>query len=201
MRHVLIAMVLAVAASMAARAETLQTAIFAGGGFWCVEADFDGVPGVVDTLSGYTGGDLENPSYDRVSQEDTGHYEAVRITFDAERVTYAQILHVFWRSIDPTDAEGQFCDRGPSYRTAVFVLDAGQATEAETSRQQAQDRLGQEVVTPILAAKTFWPAEAYHQNFHETNPLRYSFYREACGRDARVRQLWGVDALILEERP
>lgn len=201
MRHVLIAMVLAVAASMAARAETLQTAIFAGGGFWCVEADFDGVPGVVDTLSGYTGGDLENPSYDRVSQEDTGHYEAVRITFDAETVTYAQLLHVFWRSIDPTDAEGQFCDRGPSYRTAVFVLDAGQAALAETARQQAQDRLGQEVVTPILAAKTFWPAEAYHQNFHETNPLRYSFYREACGRDARVRQLWGVDALILEERP
>ena len=201
MRHVLIAMVLAVAASMAVRAETLQTAIFAGGGFWCVEADFDGVPGVVDTLSGYTGGDLENPSYDRVSREDTGHYEAVRITFDAERVTYAQILHVFWRSIDPTDAEGQFCDRGPSYRTAVFVLDAGQAALAETARQQAQDRLGQEVVTPILAAKTFWPAEAYHQNFHETNPLRYSFYREACGRDARVRQLWGVDALILEERP
>ena len=201
MRHVLIGMVLAVAASMAARAETLQTAIFAGGGFWCVEADFDGVPGVVDTLSGYTGGDLENPSYDRVSQEDTGHYEAVRITFDAETVTYAQLLHVFWRSIDPTDAEGQFCDRGPSYRTAVFVLDAGQAALAETARQQAQDRLGQEVVTPILAAKTFWPAEAYHQNFHETNPLRYSFYREACGRDARVRQLWGVDALILEERP
>ena len=201
MRHVLIAMVLAVAASMAARAETLQTAIFAGGGFWCVEADFDAVPGVVDTLSGYTGGDLENPSYDRVSQEDTGHYEAVRITFDAETVTYAQLLHVFWRSIDPTDAEGQFCDRGPSYRTAVFVLDAGQAALAETARQQAQDRLGQEVVTPILAAKTFWPAEAYHQNFHETNPLRYSFYREACGRDARVRQLWVFDALMLEDRP
>ncbi|HMQ94187.1 MAG TPA: peptide-methionine (S)-S-oxide reductase MsrA [Amaricoccus sp.] len=201
MRHVLIAMVFVVAALGAARAETLQTAIFAGGGFWCVEADFDAVPGVVDTLSGYTGGDLEDPSYDRVSREDTGHYEAVRITFDAETVTYAQLLHVFWRSIDPTDAAGQFCDRGPSYRTAVFVLDADQAALAETSRQQARDRLGQEIVTPILAAKTFWPAEAHHQNFHETNPLRYSFYREACGRDARVRQLWGADALILEERP
>ena len=201
MGRILIAILLAVAASGAARAETLQTAIFAGGCFWCVEADFDKVPGVVDTLSGYTGGDVENPSYGQVSHGETGHYEAVRITFDAEVVTYPQLLHVFWRSVDPTDPQGQFCDRGSSYRTAVFVLDAEQAAQAEESRGQAQDRLGQEIVTPIVAARTFWPAEAYHQNFHATNPLRYSFYRKACGRDARVRQLWGADALILEERP
>jgi peptide-methionine (S)-S-oxide reductase len=197
----LIALFFALAGSGAAMAETPQTAIFAGGCFWCVEQDFDKVPGVTETLSGYTGGDLENPSYDQVSHEDTGHYEAVRITFDAEKVTYAQLLHVFWRSVDPTDAGGQFCDRGPSYRTAVFVLDSDQAEQAKTSLTQAEARLGQKIVTPIVAARTFWRAEAYHQNFHATNPLRYSFYRKACGRDARVRQLWGADALILEERP
>jgi peptide-methionine (S)-S-oxide reductase len=201
MRRNLIALFFALAGSGAAMAETLQTAIFAGGCFWCVEADFDKIPGVVETLSGYTGGELENPSYDQVSHEDTGHYEAVRITFDAEKVTYAQLLHVFWRSVDPTDPGGQFCDRGPSYRTAVFALDADQAAQAETSLEQAEARLGQQIVTPIVAARTFWPAEAYHQNFHATNPLRYSFYRKACGRDARVRQLWSADALILEERP
>jgi len=201
MGRLLLAVFLAVAGPGAGKAETLRIAIFAGGCFWCIEADFDGVPGVVDTLSGYTGGDLENPSYEEVTQQDTGHREAVRITFDADQVTYGQLLHVFWRSIDPTDAGGQFCDRGPSYRAAVFALDADQAEQAEASRSQAAERLGQKIVTPILAARTFWPAEPYHQDFHTKSPLRYAFYRKGCGRDARVRQLWGSDALILDERP
>ncbi len=142
MGRYLVAIFLVFAATGRREGRNAADAIFAGGCFWCIEADFDKVPGVVDTLSGYTGGDLENPSYEAVTLEDTGHYEAVRITFDADQVTYEQLLHVFWRSVDPTDAGGQFCDRGPSYRTAVFVLDADQAAQAEASRKPSRGAAG-----------------------------------------------------------
>lgn len=179
----------------AAAAEDLETALVAGGCFWCVEADFDKVEGVVETVSGYTGGEVENPTYEQVSFSDTGHYEAVRITYDADVIGYDEILTLFWRSIDPTDPGGQFCDRGSSYRTAVFANDAAQSATAKETRAAAEAALGQEIVTPILEAGPFWPAEEYHQNYHEESPVKYTFYRRACGRDARVRQLWGDQAI------
>jgi peptide-methionine (S)-S-oxide reductase len=178
----------------ASQAEDLQHAVVAGGCFWCVESDFDHLAGVVETTSGYTGGTLDNPSYEQVSHTDTGHYEAVKITFDADRLSYADLMTYFWRTVDPTDAGGQFCDRGDSYRTAVFVKGPGQKAVAEKTRAEAEAALGQKIVTPILDAGIFWPAEEYHQDYYEKNSLRYAFYRRLCGRDARVRELWGADA-------
>ena len=178
----------------AASAGELKTAVFAGGCFWCVEADFDKVPGVVKTTSGYTGGDLENPSYKQVTYEDTGHFEAVEITYDAEQVTYEELLHTFWRTVDPLDPTGQFCDKGPSYRTAVFVADADERAAAEASKAEAEQELGQEVVTEILDLGAFWPAEQYHQNYYKKSPVKYTYYRWRCGRDARVEDLWGDEA-------
>ena len=177
-----------------AHAQNLQTAIFAGGCFWCVESDFDKVEGVVETISGYTGGTLENPTYKQVTKGGTGHYEAVQITFDADVVSYDQLLYVFWRTVDPTDAGGQFCDRGSSYRTAIFALDNAQTAAANASKSALP--LADPIVTPILPASTFYPAEDYHQNYHNTNSLSYKFYRSRCGRDARVRQIWGDDAIF-----
>ncbi|MGG7645094.1 peptide-methionine (S)-S-oxide reductase MsrA [Rhodovulum sp. YNF3179] len=189
-----------------ARADDIQTAIFAGGCFWCVEADFDKVDGVKETVSGYTGGDVKNPSYKQVTRGGTGHYEAVRITFDADTVSYRRLVDLFFRSVDPTDAGGQFCDRGESYRTAVFALDPAQAQAAKAAKAEARAELGQEIVTPILDAGTFWKAEDYHQNYYQRDdrvltrfgwiPMSkaYDRYRDACGRDQRVRQLWGADA-------
>ncbi|CAN5662718.1 peptide-methionine (S)-S-oxide reductase MsrA [soil metagenome] len=193
MRRLILAFCLASAGSAAA-AQDLRTAVVAGGCFWCVESDFDKVEGVVETLSGYTGGHVENPTYRQVTSETTGHYEAVRITFDAEIVGYRDILETFWRTVDPTDDGGQFCDRGSSYRTAIFAGDAEEAAIAEETKGAAESALGQPVVTPILDAATFWPAEDYHQNYYQENSLNYSFYRRACGRDARVQSLWGEAA-------
>jgi peptide-methionine (S)-S-oxide reductase len=198
MRRTILAAALAalVAPAAPAAAQDLQQAIVAGGCFWCVEADFDKVPGVMETLSGYTGGDLENPTYQQVTSSNTGHYEAVRITFDADVISYREIIDIFWRTVDPTDPAGQFCDRGPSYRTAVFPLDAEQEAAAEASLVEARAALGQEIVTPILEAAPFWPAEDYHQNYYQENAFNYGFYRRACGRDARVRSLWGEEAYM-----
>jgi peptide-methionine (S)-S-oxide reductase len=186
------------AATMAgpAVAEELKTAVFAGGCFWCVEADFDKVSGVVETVSGYTGGTTENPTYEQVSAKGTGHAEAVRITYDADQVSYEELLDVFWRSVDPTDAGGQFCDRGDSYRTTVFALDEEQAKIAKTTRDTAQAELGKEIVTRVVQAETFWPAEDYHQDYYHKNPVRYNFYRRSCGRDSRLRALWGDNAYL-----
>lgn len=167
------------------------TALFAGGCFWCVESDFDQVPGVLETVSGYTGGELENPTYRQVSSELTGHYESVLITYDPDEASYEDLLYAFWRSVDPTDPGGQFCDRGPSYRTAVFVAGPEERAVAEASKARAEKALGQEIVTEIIDRTTFWPAEAYHQDYYEKNPLRYRYYRWNCGRDARVEALWG----------
>ena len=170
------------------------TAIFAGGCFWCVEADFDHVPGVLTTVSGYTGGRTENPTYEQVSREDTGHREAVRITFDPAKISYEQLVRIFWRTVDPTDAGGQFCDRGVSYETAVFVRDAEQRRIAEASKAQAAADLGQPIVTRIEEAATFYPAEDYHQDYYTKNPLRYRLYRWNCGRNQRVEEVWGDKA-------
>lgn len=179
-----------------AQAQNLQTAIFAGGCFWCVESDFDHVDGVVETVSGYTGGTTANATYKQVTAGGTGHYEAVKITFDANVTSYEQLLYVFWRTVDPTDAGGQFCDRGDSYRTAIFAVDDNQAAVAEASKAALDGRLGSPIVTPILAASDFWDAEGYHQNYHNTHSIRYNYYRNACGRDNRVGLLWGNEAIF-----
>ncbi len=175
-------------------AKDLKSMVVAGGCFWCVESDFDSVPGVVETVSGYTGGDVDNPTYKQVSAQNTGHYEAVRITYDADVVTYRQLLDRFWRTVDPTDAGGQFCDRGPSYRTAVFAGNQQEADIAKATRSAAASELKQPIVTQIFAASTFWPAEEYHQNYHIEHPIKYRFYRTRCGRDNRLRELWGDSA-------
>jgi len=186
-----------------ANAETLTVA---GGCFWCVESDFESVPGVSEVITGYTGGNLENPTYKDVGRGGTGHYEAVQITYDPTIVSVEKLLALFFRSVDPTDAGGQFCDRGDSYRTAVFYSNPMDKKIAEKVLQQAQDDLGQKIVTPILPGQVFYQAEDYHQNYYKGTKLvltrfgpkrqssAYKRYREACGRDARVRQLWGEAA-------
>ena len=174
----------------------LRVATFAGGCFWCVEADFDTVPGVVRTISGYTGGVLDNPTYRQVTAGGTGHREAVQIFYDPEKVTYATLLEIHWRSVEPTDDGGQFCDRGESYQTAIFANSAEQKRLAEDSKRELQqsDVLNQPIVTPIEVAGPFYPAEDYHQDYYKKSPLRYKFYRFSCGRDARIRELWGKEA-------
>ncbi len=171
----------------------LATAVFAGGCFWCVESDFDKLEGVVDTLSGYTGGTVANPTYEQVSHKTTGHYEAVKVTYDPDVVAYDTLVDYFFRHIDPTDPNGQFCDKGDSYRSAVFVgSDEERAiVEAEITEIESSGILETSVVTKIIPAQTFWPAEERHQNYYEKNPLRYRFYRSSCGRDKRVKEVWG----------
>lgn len=175
-------------------AENLQKTVFAGGCFWCVESDFDHVKGVVETVSGFAGGKVENPGYKQVVSGGTGHAEAVEITYDADIVTYDTLLHLFWRSVDPTDAGGQFCDRGDSYRTEVFVNSDQERKKATASKAAAQKDLGQKVVTQISELDKFYPAEKYHQNFYRKSPVRYKAYRKGCGRDKRVQMLWGAAA-------
>ncbi len=185
------------AASLSSAAEDgLEVATFAGGCFWCVESDFDAVPGVVRTVSGYTGGTLAEPTYERVSAGGTGHREAVRIFYDPKQVSYAALIEIFWRSVDPTDGGGQFCDRGQSYETAIFANSPEQKQQAEASKGALQRAgvLGRPVVTPVEVAGPFYPAEDYHQDYYNKNPLRYGFYRYTCGRDARIEELWGEDA-------
>ena len=168
-------------------------ATFAGGCFWCVEADFDKVPGVISTTSGYIGGTLANPSYEQVSSKTTGHAEAVEIVFDPAKVSYEQLLEKFWRSIDPTTKDRQFCDAGSPYRTAIFTHGPQQAAAAQASKA-ALDKskpFKEPIVTTIEAAGPFYAAEGYHQDYYKKNPVRYNYYRSACGRDARLLQLWG----------
>lgn len=182
--------------SVAAASAAVEIAIFAGGCFWCVESDFDAVPGVVETISGYTGGRTSNPTYQQVGHGDTGHREAVEIKFDPSRISYAQMLEIFWRSVDPTDDQGQFCDRGYSYTTAIYTTTDEQERLANESKQKlvASGRLQSAIVTPVERASPFYPAEDYHQNYYNVSPFRYRFYRYSCGRDARVEELWGAEA-------
>jgi peptide-methionine (S)-S-oxide reductase len=171
----------------------LSRATFAGGCFWCMEPPFDKVPGVVSTTSGYAGGTVVDPKYEDVARGLTGHAEVVQVVFDPRQVTYEQLLAVFWKNIDPLDAGGQFCDRGTQYRTAIFVHDDEQRRLAEQSKQKLESsgRFQQPIVTEIVAAGAFYPAEDYHQDYYEKNPIRYQFYRWNCGRDQRLAQLWG----------
>ena len=168
-------------------------AIFAGGCFWCVESDFDPVPGVISTTSGYTGGKTVNPTYETVSSDTTGHAEAVKIVFDPAKVSYRQLVDRFWHTIDPTTENRQFCDRGSPYRSAIFAVNAEQLSQAQASKA-ALDKtkpFKAPVVTQILPASDFYPAEDYHQDYYKKNSLRYKFYRTSCGRDARLSSLWG----------
>lgn len=171
----------------------LAVATFAAGCFWCAESDFEHVPGVVDAVSGYTGGRVARPTYEQVSAGGTGHREAVQVTYDPGRVTYAQLLDVFWHSVDPVDGGGQFCDRGAQYTSAIFVATEEERRLAEASKRAVgrSGRLRRPVATAILPAGPFYRAEAYHQAYYKKNPLRYRLYRATCGRDRRLRQLWG----------
>lgn len=169
-------------------------AIFAGGCFWSMETDLDRVEGVTKTVSGYTGGSLKDPTYQDVITETTGHYEAVKVTFDPAKVSYDQLLSAYFHSIDPTDPDGQFCDRGPSYRTAVFAMNDSQLKAAQAEAKAAGAELGKPISTKVLPAATFYPAEDYHQDYAKKNPVRYEMYRVGCGRDAAVRKVWGAKA-------
>jgi peptide-methionine (S)-S-oxide reductase len=169
----------------------VATAVFAGGCFWCVEADFDKVDGVLETISGYTGGTVDKPTYKQVTYGDTGHYEAVKVTYDPAKVSYDELADYFVRHIDPTDAKGQFCDKGDSYRSAIFVSGQGERTAAEGALTEAAELLGETIATKVLPAATFWPAEDYHQDYYIRSAVKYGYYRKACGRDARLEQLWG----------
>jgi peptide-methionine (S)-S-oxide reductase len=195
-----------------ANAQELRQTVLAGGCFWCVEADFESVPGVVEAVSGFAGGTIEAPTYRQVTAGGTGHYEVVRLTYDAGVIGYDEILRLFLRSVDVTDAGGQFCDRGPSYRTAIFVDGPGERAIAEAAIAEAEAVLGQAVVTPVLDAAPFWPAEDYHQDFHASDALiltrfgprrksvAYALYRDSCGRDARLSELWGDEAAFAGDR-
>jgi peptide-methionine (S)-S-oxide reductase len=198
----LFAAALALATLTGAAMAKTEKAIVAGGCFWCVESDFEKVKGVKDVVSGYTGGSLKNPTY----ENHEGHFEAVEITFDNAVISYDQVIHLFLRSIDVTDAGGQFCDRGSAYKSAIFVSNNTQKASAKAAIARGEVTLGQKIVTPIKGAATFWKAEEYHQNYYKSSDLvitsagpkskknAYKYYRTACGRDARVKQVWGSEA-------
>lgn len=179
------------AAAKVATDQNAAAATFAGGCFWCVEEAFDEVRGVGSTTSGYTGGRVPDPSYEQVSGGGTGHLESVQVIYDPSVVSYERLLEVFWRNIDPTDGGGQFCDRGDSYRSAIFYRNEEQKRLAEASKRDIERARDFDVVTPILPAQTFYSAEEYHQNYHRKNPLRYKFYKWNCGRAQRLERLWG----------
>ena len=172
----------------------LETAIFAGGCFWCMEKPFDELPGVAETTSGYTGGTVENPTYGQVSSGGTGHYEAMEVRYDPSQVSYDQLLDTFWVNIDPTDSTGQFCDKGDQYRSAVFYETPEQQALAEQSKAEVADRLEEAIATEILPVAPFYDAEDYHQNYYQTHAVRYKLYRYGCGRDQRLTEIWGEDA-------
>lgn len=181
-------------AAVATPAPTSAVAIFAGGCFWCMEPPFDKLDGVKSTTSGYIGGRTTNPTYEQVSAGGTGHAEAVKVVYDPAKVSYATLLNVFWRNIDPVAVDRQFCDAGDMYRSAIFTVDAEQQRLAEASKRtlQASRRFDRPIATQVVAASSFHPAERYHQDYYLTNPLRYKFYRASCGRDKRLEQLWGA---------
>jgi peptide-methionine (S)-S-oxide reductase len=187
-----VALALIAGMAMPAPAAERATAIFAGGCFWCVEADFDKLPGVISTTSGYTGGTVANPTYSQVSAGGTGHAEAVEVVYDPAKVTYAQLLDYFWHHVDPTVKDRQFCDNGHQYRTAIFVANEEERKLAEASKQQVAKELGKTIYTEIDKAGPFYKAEDYHQDYYEKNPAKYKFYRWSCGRDQRIEQVWGA---------
>ena len=180
------------AAAKKAPAAGQKTAVFAMGCFWCAEADFEKVPGVTNVVSGYIGGTAANATYDRVSAGGTGHYEAVKVTYDPKKISYGKILAVFWRNVDPFDAKGQFCDKGSSYRAAIFPDGKVEMAAATASLKSIEDSFGRAVSVKIIPRTTFYAAEDYHQDYYKKNPIRYDYYRGGCGRDARLKQVWGA---------
>ncbi len=193
MRILAIILMLCMSAGGAMAAE-YKSAVFAGGCFWCLEKPFDELPGVTQTESGYTGGSVVNPTYEQVSSGTTGHVEAIRVVYDPAKTSYEDLLYVFWRNIDPTDGGGQFCDRGPQYRSAIFVEDDAEKDAAHRTLAELEKSMGLTVATEILKRSEFYPAEEYHQDYYKKNPLRYHFYRQGCGRDRRLKQVWGAEA-------
>ncbi|WP_395780522.1 peptide-methionine (S)-S-oxide reductase MsrA [Aquidulcibacter sp.] len=179
------------AISPATSPSNLATAVFAGGCFWCMEKPFDEIQGVVATTSGYTGGTLANPTYEQVGRGGTGHFEAVKITYDPAKVSYQKLLDTYWRQVDPFDAFGQFCDKGETYLPAIFYANETEKKAAEAAREVLFARFKKPIVVQILPAKAFYDAEGYHQDYYQKNPLRYAYYRNGCGRDARLRAVWG----------
>jgi len=177
----------------------LDTAIFAGGCFWSMERAFDQVPGVVAVTVGYAGGHVPHPSYDQVSTGRTGHLESVQVAYDPQRISYARLVDAFWHDIDPTQADGQFCDHGPEYHTAVFYRDSAERRVAEASLRALERRFGKPITTALLRATTFYRAEEYHQHYYKKNPVNYGLYRVACGRDRRLKELWGKDEVSMNE--
>ncbi|KUJ82486.1 peptide-methionine (S)-S-oxide reductase [Microbulbifer flavimaris] len=169
----------------------IQTAVFAGGCFWCMEPPYDKLDGVLKTTSGYSGGKVPNPTYEQVSGGGTGHAEVVQITYDADKISYQQLLDVFWKNVDPLDGGGQFCDRGDHYRSAVFYGNAEEKRLAEASKQRVAQQLGKSIATQVVPEATFYPAERYHQDYYQRNPVRYKYYRYRCGRDQRLEEVWG----------
>ncbi len=167
-----------------------QLATFAGGCFWCMQPPYDVTEGVIKSTLGYTGGHLEHPTYEQVSQGDTGHTEAIQIEYNPDVVSYEQLLDIFWRNVDPFSENGQFCDRGYQYRAEIFYADEKQKIEAEASKTKVQEKLGEPVVVEIEPAAVFYPAEDYHQDYYKKNPVRYKFYRTTCGRDKRLKEVW-----------
>ena len=194
MRAVIASLLCLAAAVGVADAKERARATFAGGCFWCMEPPFDKLDGVVSTTSGYTGGRTADPTYEQVSAGRTGHAEAVEIVYDPRKVTYPQLLDVFWRNIDPLTANAQFCDAGSQYRAAIFVHDETQRRLAEESKRAVAQRLQKPVVTEVVTASKFWPAEDYHQDYYRKNPIRYNLYRAGCGRDQRLEAIWGPAA-------
>lgn len=168
-----------------------ETAIFSGGCFWCVEEAFNHLPGVLSVTVGYTGGHIPNPTYEQVSHENTGHKESVQILFDPMKITYDDLLAIYWHNIDPFDGGGQFCDKGDSYKAVIFYTNDEQQEKAEASKKKIEDKFQEPLATEIQPASPFYPAEDYHQHYAEKNPLRYKFYRYTCGRDQRLGQVWG----------
>ena len=181
-------------ASQSAGSTETAKATFAGGCFWCMEPPFDKLDGVISTISGYAGGKKKNPTYEEVSAGNTGHAEVVQITYDPKKITYEKLLEVFWRNVDPLTPNRQFCDAGSQYRTAIFYHDETQKRLAEESKKALAKRFKEPIVTEIVAAAEFYPAEDYHQDYYTKNPLRYKYYRYNCGRDQRLEALWGPAA-------
>jgi peptide-methionine (S)-S-oxide reductase len=194
MRAVIASLLCLAAAVGVADAQERARATFAGGCFWCMEPPFDKLDGVVSTTSGYTGGRTADPTYEQVSAGRTGHTEAVEVVYNPQKVTYSQLLDVFWRNIDPLTANAQFCDVGSQYRAAIFVHDETQRKRAEDSKRAVAQRLQKPVVTEVVTASKFWPAEDYHQDYYRKNPIRYNLYRAGCGRDQRLEAIWGPAA-------
>ncbi|RLA53533.1 MAG: peptide-methionine (S)-S-oxide reductase [Gammaproteobacteria bacterium] len=188
-------LLLAVFSLPCASAAEPSEAIFAGGCFWCMEPPFDALDGVIETVSGYTGGHVTKPTYKEVSSGKTGHTEAILITYDPEKVSYQQLLEIFWRNIDPLDEGGQFCDRGSQYRSEIFTLNQEQDELARASKDKLDTSglLNRPVATAISSASTFYPAEGYHQNYYQTNPVRYKYYKWNCGRQQRLDEIWKTD--------